>query len=79
MVIILEGGSVGRIRTLQIKNIAEKLVEMYHDKFTNDFENNKNVVDELLKLNSKSTRNKIAGYITHIVERHSKDYVYETK
>jgi len=69
MVYYFEGEAMGNIRTTQIKNVSEKLLKMFPGKFTKDFDQNKKIVEELLKLKSKDTRNKIAGYITHIVEK----------
>ncbi|WEU40942.1 MAG: 30S ribosomal protein S17e [Candidatus Odinarchaeum yellowstonii] len=59
---------MGRVRPSSIKNLVWELVELYADKFTDDFEKNKKVVDEISEVKSKSVRNKIAGYITHIVQ-----------
>lgn len=68
---------MGRIKTVQIKSISEKLAETFPDKFSTDFENNKKVIGEVLKLSSKSTRNKIAGYITHLMEKAAMPKTYE--
>lgn len=68
---------MGRIKTVQIKSISEKLAETFPDKFSTDFENNKKFIDQVLKLSSKSTRNKVAGYITHIIKKSSKPKTYE--
>ncbi|MEM5799749.1 MAG: 30S ribosomal protein S17e [Candidatus Aenigmatarchaeota archaeon] len=60
---------MGNIRTTQIKNVSEKLVKMFPDKFSKNFEENKKIVSNFLHIKSKDVRNKIAGYITHIVEK----------
>jgi small subunit ribosomal protein S17e len=60
---------MGNIRTTQIKNVSERLLKMFPAKFSKDFDHNKKIVDELLHLKSKDVRNKIAGYITHLIER----------
>ena len=60
---------MGNIRTTQIKNVSERLVKMFPEKFSKDFDQNKKILDELLHLKSKDVRNKIAGYITHLIER----------
>lgn len=62
---------MGNIRTTQIKNVSERLVKMFPEKFSKDFEHNKRVISELLGLESKVIRNKIAGYITHLMEKAS--------
>ncbi|MBU5689515.1 MAG: 30S ribosomal protein S17e [Candidatus Aenigmatarchaeota archaeon] len=60
---------MGNIRTAQIKNVSERLVKAFPDKFTNSFEQNKKILDEMLKVQSKIIRNKVAGYITHMIEK----------
>ena len=45
-----------------------ELVKKYPDQFTSDnFEHNKQKVMELVDINSKMIRNKIAGYITRFL------------
>jgi len=69
---------MGRIKTIQIKNVAEKLMELMPDKFSMDFDVNKKIVFEKLGLNSKSTTNKIAGYITHLMKNKTNPKTFET-
>ncbi|MHA1754377.1 MAG: 30S ribosomal protein S17e [Candidatus Odinarchaeia archaeon] len=64
---------MGRVRTLAIKSVSQQLVELYADKFTDDFEHNKKVVDQLTEIPSRKVRNKIAGYITHLVKLEKKE------
>ena len=59
---------MGKVRTSVVKRTARKLLEMYPDIFTTDFEHNKRVVSELIEYKSKKLRNQIAGYITHLVK-----------
>jgi len=59
---------MGRVRQLYIKNTAKMLLERYRDKFTLDFDHNKRVVKELLNVESKRVRNRIAGYITRLIK-----------
>lgn len=59
---------MGKIRTVLIKRISRELVDRYSVSFTTDFDNNKVVVDELLTNTTKRLRNRIAGYITHLVK-----------
>jgi small subunit ribosomal protein S17e len=42
-------------------------VERYSDSFTTDFDQNKEVVDELLTNTTKRLRNRIAGYVTRLM------------
>ncbi len=57
---------MGKVRINVVKRTARKLLQMYPDLFTRDFEHNKKVVNELIEVNSKKLRNQIAGYITHL-------------
>lgn len=59
---------MGKVRPVYVKRTARILLEKYPDKFTTDFEYNKKVVGELLKINKK-VRNRIAGYVTRLVKR----------
>ncbi|MEM5793298.1 MAG: 30S ribosomal protein S17e [Candidatus Aenigmatarchaeota archaeon] len=56
---------MGNVRTTQIKTISERLIKLYPNQFTFDFNENKKKIGEILPLESKIMRNKIAGYITH--------------
>jgi len=58
---------MGRIRGKWIKSIAEKLVEQYPEKFSDDFKNNKEVLEDIGIIDDKVVRNKIAGYIISIL------------
>ncbi len=58
---------MGKVRTSLVKRTARKLLALYPDKFTRDFEHNKQMVKELLDVQSKKLRNQIAGYITRLV------------
>jgi small subunit ribosomal protein S17e len=60
---------MGRIRGKPIKNLAKKFVEFYPDKFSNNFEDNKKMLDSFELLKDKSTRNKVAGYIVDVVKK----------
>ena len=62
------GLSLGKVRPAYIKRTARKLLQLYPDKFTDDFEHNKKVVTELAIVDSKRVRNRIAGYITRLVK-----------
>jgi small subunit ribosomal protein S17e len=53
------------VRTEQIKRIAKELVRRFPDKFSNNFENNKRVVNTLVRGTTTKVRNQIAGYVTH--------------
>jgi len=60
---------MGRIKTSFVKNIAKELYEKHAEKFTTSFEENKEIVKQLIGLKSKKLRNVIAGYITSLKKR----------
>ena len=55
---------MGNIRPTYVKRVAIELVKRHPEKFTDDFEHNKKVVDELTDTSTVMLRNKIAGYVT---------------
>jgi SSU ribosomal protein S17E len=52
------------IKPAYVKKTANMLMEEYPDAFAPDFEHNKELVMELTNVESKSVRNRIAGYVT---------------
>ena len=55
---------MGRVRPTYIKRVAIELVRIYPDRFTDDFDHNKAVVNELTDVDSITMRNRITGYVT---------------
>ena len=55
---------MGRIKSVPVKNLGDEMIAKLGDKFTEDFERNKQVLDEAKEIDSKRTRNIVAGYIT---------------
>jgi small subunit ribosomal protein S17e len=55
---------LGKVRVDIVKKTARKLMESYPDKFTMDFEENKQMVAQLLDSSTKWMRNRISGYVT---------------
>ncbi|MFA4960090.1 MAG: 30S ribosomal protein S17e [Candidatus Pacearchaeota archaeon] len=55
---------MGRIKSKLIKRTARQLVEKTPESFDKTFDKNKRSLGDILE--SKKTRNKIAGYITRI-------------
>lgn len=47
-----------------VKKTGAVLLERYPDAFSSDFDHNKESVRELTNIESKSVRNRIAGYVT---------------
>ncbi|HDI02825.1 MAG TPA: 30S ribosomal protein S17e [Candidatus Aenigmarchaeota archaeon] len=58
---------MGNIRTTFIKNLARELLEKYPENLTADFEKNKEFLKKVIE--SKSLRNKIAGYVVKLKKR----------
>lgn len=55
---------MGAIRPAIIKRVARDLVNKYPDKFTGDFETNKELVEKYTTVQTKRLRNMLAGYVT---------------
>mmetsp|Transcript_13567 Transcript_13567/g.20180 ORF Transcript_13567/g.20180 Transcript_13567/m.20180 type:complete len:139 (-) Transcript_13567:55-471(-) len=60
---------MGRVRTKTVKRTARVIIEKYYARLTLDFHVNKRVCDEVAVIPSKRLRNKIAGYMTHLMKR----------
>ena len=67
---------MGKVRNLTIKKFGRSLVEKFPDKFTQDYAENKKVLDELAEITSKKLKNRIAGYVTSLVTR-SPEIIHE--
>jgi small subunit ribosomal protein S17e len=52
---------MGRIKSKWMKTVASRLIEAHPDKFSKDFDNNKDALNELNLFDEKRARNKIAG------------------
>lgn len=55
----------------RLRKIAEDILRRYPDRFTDDFEHNKRVLQDLVDVESKYLRNALAGYITRYMSRAS--------
>ena len=58
---------MGRVRTKTVKKASRVIIEKYYTKLTLDFDTNKRIIEEVALIPSKPLRNKIAGFITHLV------------
>ncbi len=64
---------MGRIKNAQIKNSAEDLIRENPNKFTDNFQTNKEILNEMGEFSSKKTRNVVAGYITRTIKKIEKE------
>lgn len=60
---------MGRIKTLLVKRIAEKLVKVHAPEFTPEFDKNKGLVEKYTDVTSTKMRNVIAGYTARLVKQ----------
>merc|ERR1711881_659892 len=60
---------MGRVRTKTVKKAARLIIEKYYGKLTMDFQTNKKITEDVAIVQSKRMRNKIAGYVTHLMKR----------
>nr|CCA17795.1 40S ribosomal protein S17 putative [Albugo laibachii Nc14] len=63
------------VRTKTVKRSAIQIIEKYYSRLTLEFDTNKRICDEVAIIPSKRMRNKIAGYITHLMKRIQKGQV----
>jgi small subunit ribosomal protein S17e len=59
---------MGKVRPIFIKKNSKELIEKYPNAFTKDFEKNKKTLNIYTEIQSKLVRNRIAGYITHLIK-----------
>jgi len=55
---------MGRVKSTAIKRLGDELIQRYPNRFSADFETNKEVLKEIKNIKSKKIRNILAGYIT---------------
>uniref|UniRef100_A0A6B2G4J5 Small ribosomal subunit protein eS17 n=1 Tax=Myxobolus squamalis TaxID=59785 RepID=A0A6B2G4J5_MYXSQ len=60
------------VRTKTVKRAAKELIEKHFSKLTHDFHTNKRVCQSIAVIPSKRLRNKIAGFVTHLMRRMQK-------
>lgn len=57
------------VKPSYIKNLSQELLVKHGNRFTGDFEENKQAVSEVAIIDSKRIRNRVAGNITRKVNR----------
>ncbi|MDY6986029.1 MAG: 30S ribosomal protein S17e [Candidatus Thermoplasmatota archaeon] len=55
---------MGANKPAYIKRAAAKVLEAHGDKFTEDYSQNKRIIDELYTVESKEVKHRLVGYIT---------------
>ncbi len=68
----MQGDSLGNVKPAFVKRIALELLQKFPDEFTDDFEKNKMLVEKLTTISTKNVRNRVAGYITRLMEDRKK-------
>jgi small subunit ribosomal protein S17e len=59
---------MSKVRQTYIKRLANDLVEADDERFSEDFEENKEELKKTEEFESKKLRNRVAGYIVRVVE-----------
>jgi small subunit ribosomal protein S17e len=57
---------MGRIKTTPIKRATQAIFEKGKSEFTNDFNENKKILEKYAEFQSKKIRNVVAGYLTRL-------------
>ncbi|MFB6242131.1 MAG: 30S ribosomal protein S17e [Candidatus Nanosalina sp.] len=59
---------MSKVRQTYIKRLAQDLVDAAPDRFSEDFEENKQELKETEEFESKKLRNRVAGYIVRVIQ-----------
>lgn len=59
---------MSKVRQTYIKRLANDLVDADAERFSEDFEENKQELKETDEFESKKLRNRVAGYIVRVVQ-----------
>lgn len=58
---------MGKVRPERVKRIARELINRFPERFTDNFDSNKKAVEALTNVSSRKLKNRIAGYVTHLI------------
>jgi small subunit ribosomal protein S17e len=58
---------LGKVRPDHVKRLARELAERFPNRFTTDFQVNKELVDALTDVSSTKLRNRVAGYLVRLM------------
>ena len=62
----IERLDLGKVRTDTVKRTSRELLKKFPERFTGEFESDKQAVNDLVITQSKRLRNRIAGYVTRL-------------
>ncbi|MFB6174376.1 MAG: 30S ribosomal protein S17e [Candidatus Nanohalobium sp.] len=64
---------MGRVRQTYVKRLAKDLVTADKERFSEDFDENKEELKETEEFKSKKLRNRVAGYIVRVVQNRDQE------
>lgn len=71
-----DGECMGKVRPSNIKVLCRTLVAQYEDHLSTSFEENKELLAQVVELPTKRLRNRVAGYITRLMKTKAKEAEY---
>lgn len=64
---------MGRVRQTYVKRLAKNLVDADDERFSEDFDENKEELKETEEFSSKKLRNRVAGYIVRVIQNRDRN------
>ena len=61
--------NMGSVKSVSIKTLGNKLIREHGKNFSDDFEKNKKILNDIKNIKSKKVRNILVGYITKEMQR----------
>jgi len=62
---------MGRIKTRFVKSNGDKIFNKGKEEFTEDFNQNKEIVEKYAQISSKRMRNTVVGHVTRLAKRNA--------